>query len=244
MQYQCGADAVPARCRRGADAVPEFSLGYCGGTRGYRGLLGPRLGLWCGCVRVQSARAMSVCVCACAHLRVCVHLCACARVHACMRACVSACAWVRSFRSDCIFARVCVASVCVCSERVRASRRCARPPIARRRLVILIARPVPRFAAARAWLRSVPTAGLARVGRRCHLDEPHGQRGMGCAKKAHVRGRRRRRHLRHRRLHRLQLLPRRVGQHRRRCTAGLSPGGGRGGTRRGTQEYSMGAWGY
>ena len=38
----------------------------------------------------------------------------------------------------------------VCSERVRAPRRCARPPVARRRLAVCIARPAPRVAAARA----------------------------------------------------------------------------------------------
>ncbi len=49
---------------------------------------------------------------------------------------------VRAIPSDCNSARV-------CSERVRAPRRCARPPIARRRLAVLIARPAPRVAAAR-----------------------------------------------------------------------------------------------
>ncbi len=117
----------------------------------------------------------------------------------------------------------------------------------------------PRVAATRAWLQLVPPAGLARVGRRCHLDVPHGQRGMGCAIFAHVRGRRRRRHLRHRRQRRrcpkLHLLRRRVGEHRRRCAAGLSRWGvvggywmgvlrvldgylGTKGWFRGTEEYS------
>ncbi len=77
-------------------------------------------------------RAMSVCVCACAHLR------ACARVRACTRAFVSACACVRAFPSDCVFAHVCVATVCACASRLRA------PPIARRRLAVFIARPAPR----------------------------------------------------------------------------------------------------
>jgi hypothetical protein len=45
---------------------------------------------------------------------------------------------VRAIPSDCNFTRV-------CSER-----RCARPPIARRRLAVFIARPAPRVAAARA----------------------------------------------------------------------------------------------
>ncbi len=65
--------------------------------------------------------------------------CARASVRACMRACVSACACGCAFLSDCVFALV-----CVCSERVRAPRRCARPPIARRRLAVSMARPAPR----------------------------------------------------------------------------------------------------
>ncbi len=108
--------------------------------------------------------------------------------------------------------------MCACSERVRAPRRCARPAIARRRLAVLIARPSPRVGRARICL-------FARVGRRCHVEMPHGQRAVGWPRRAHVRGRRRRRHLRHRRLRLLQrnLLQRRVGEHRRRCAAGLSP---------------------
>ncbi len=40
-------------------------------------------------------------------------------------------------------------SACVCSERVCAPRRCARPPIAQRRLAVFIARPAPCVTAAR-----------------------------------------------------------------------------------------------
>jgi hypothetical protein len=65
--------------------------------------------------------------------------------------------------------------------------------------------------------------GVVRIGRRCDVDEPHDQRAMGRPRWAHVGGRRRRRHLRHRRHQRRRhLLQRRVGQHRRRCAAGLS----------------------
>ncbi len=139
----------------------------------------------------------------------------CARVRVCM--CVplglSVCACVHS---------VCERALCT------APRRCARPPIARRRRAVFIARPAPGFAAARAWLRSAPPAGLARVGRRCHVDEPHGQRGMGCALLPNVRGRRRRRHLHPRRQRRPQ---RRLGEHRRRCAGRTEFGGGRWGTR-------------
>jgi hypothetical protein len=41
---------------------------------------------------------------------------------------------------------------------------------------------------------------FARVGRRCHVELPYGQRAVGWANWAHDSDRRRRRHLRHRRL--------------------------------------------
>jgi hypothetical protein len=61
-----------------------------------------------------------------------VSICARARVYACMRGCVSACAG--SCDSIGLHFRACVASVC------------ARPPIARPRLAVFIARPAPCFA--------------------------------------------------------------------------------------------------
>ena len=76
-----------------------------------------------------------------------------------MRACVSACACVRAFPSDCVFALVCVAGVSVRHGAVRALPSHGGD-------VRFIARPAPRVAAARAWWRSVPPAGLASVGRR------------------------------------------------------------------------------
>ncbi len=210
-------------------------MGVLGGTWGCRGVSGSSTGFKgaralegvCAraCKKRERLRVCSfVCLCSfvfvCACARLC-SLCACARVRACMLACVSACARVRAFASDCVFAHA-----RVCSERVYAQRRCARPPIARRRRAVFIARPAPRVADARAWLRSCDRPGSRAFGRRCHLDEPHDQRAVGCATRAHIRDRRRRRHLRHRRLRpRLQhLLPGRVGEHRRRCAAGLSPG--------------------
>ncbi len=172
-------------------------------------MLGPRRG---SSVRVR-ARAMSVCVCACAHVCGCVHLRARtrARVRACMRASVSACACNCAIPSDCTSARM-------CSERVCALRRCARPPIARRRLAVSIARPAPRVAAARAVAFGATGRLSHAFGRRCDVDVPHGQRGMGCATGAHVRGRRRRRHLRHRRLRHRHHLPQGcIREHGRRC---------------------------
>jgi hypothetical protein len=79
----------------------------------------------------------------------------------------------------------------------------------------------------------VSSDGCVRVGRRYHVDLPCDQRAVGCACWAHVRDRRRRRHLRHRRLllrwHHLQqsrhLPQRRVGEHRWRCVTGLGQGG-------------------
>ncbi len=71
-----------------------------------------------------------------------IRVCACAHVRAGMRPCVSACA------CSCVSIGL-RCRVCVCSERVSALRRCARPPVARRRLAVFIARPAPCFAAAR-----------------------------------------------------------------------------------------------
>jgi hypothetical protein len=170
------------------------------------------------CARACNARvrAMRVCVCACACLCVCVHLCACA-LRVCVRACVSTCACDRAFQSDCIFALVCVASVCV---RLAA----ARPALPSHGgdFAVSMARPAPRVGG-RALVVAVrrPPAGLTRVGRRCHVDEPYPQRVVGCAVWAHIRHRRRRRHLRPRRLGQNRPLPGRVGEHRRRCAAGL-----------------------
>jgi hypothetical protein len=66
-------------------------------------------------------------------------------------------------------------------------------------------------------------------GRRCDVDESCDQRSVGWPIWAHERDRRHRRHLRHRRLRlRRHLLQRRVGQHRRRCAAGLARGRSRG----------------
>jgi hypothetical protein len=86
--------------------------------------------LRCACVRVRvRARAMSVCVCACVQRSTCafacvlicvfVFICAracCERARVSVRVCVPVLAHVRAFcafQSDCIFARACVASVCV-----------------------------------------------------------------------------------------------------------------------------------
>ncbi len=186
------------------------------------------------------------CACACnerVRLRVCscVWLCPFARtVRPCVYACLCErmCGFVR-------FHRI-ASSPRVCSERVRAPRRCARPFIAHRRRAVSIARPAPRVAAARAVAFGA-TGRLSRAfGRRCHLDVPHGQRAVGCAIWAHVRGRRRRRHLRPRRLRRRHpLLTGRVGEHRRRCAGRTRSRRGSGGTRGGTQMgYYGGNQGY
>jgi hypothetical protein len=62
------------------------------------------------------------------------------------------------------------------------------------------------------------TRSFAHLCRRRDLDLPHHRRSVGCPNWAHERDRRRRRHLRHRRLRRQRHLPqRRLGEHQRRC---------------------------
>jgi hypothetical protein len=121
--------------------------------------------LSCACVREHvRVRAISVSVCTCAHLCVCVHSCArtlraCARVRAYVRARESACALGRAFPSDCIFALLCVASMCACASRLHAPSHRTAPTCgingsARAAAVV----------AARAWLRLGAT-GRARARR-------------------------------------------------------------------------------
>jgi hypothetical protein len=116
------------------------------------------------CACNERVRAMSACVCACARVCVCVRVrkCAlsiwvraCSRVRAGMRASVSACA------CSCVSIGLCC-RVCVCSERVSAPRRCARPPIARR-LAVFIALPAPCFAAAARVVAFGATGRFSRV---------------------------------------------------------------------------------
>jgi hypothetical protein len=145
-------------------------------------------------------------ICARVRLRVDATSCVCARcamvinrASVRLRVCVRACVWVR--------ARAC-ASVCV------------GPPVARRGPAVFIdRRPSDHVCALRLSPRS---------GRRRDVDEPYVDCAVGCAIWAHVRDRRRRRHLRHRRPQRHHLLQRRVDQHRRRCATDL--GGWSGGT--------------
>jgi hypothetical protein len=100
--------------------------------------------------------------CAC-NERVRLRVCSCVGLYPfalarCVRVCVplSARVRVRAIPSDCN-------SAGVCSERVRDLRRCARPPIARRRLAVSIARPAPRVAAARAVAVRCDRPVVARV---------------------------------------------------------------------------------
>jgi hypothetical protein len=94
------------------------------------------------------------CVCVFARVLICVFalICVCARVRACMRSLVSTCARVRAFQSDCVFARVCVAS-----EIVRLAATCALPSHGGD---FLMARPTPRV------------GGRARGCVRCHRPGP------------------------------------------------------------------------
>jgi hypothetical protein len=91
---------------------------------------------------------------------------------------------------------------------------------------------------------------FARVGRRRVVGMSRDQRAVGWPTKAHVRDRRRRRHLRHRRLqlqrHHRHPPPGRVGERRRRCATGLGRGvwsGVLGGYSGGAREYYWGTTG-
>jgi hypothetical protein len=196
-----------------------------------------------------------VCSCACVWHRVCVCVCVCARARASVRArapvcmsaadaslcvsvcvrargyeCVSLCARTRASQQFCIFARVrgfhlrggVCTDLCACLPRG-----CVCPPVALRGSVVCIAR--------RACC--VCAIGRSRAGRRSDVDKSYDQRAVGCAIFAHVRDRRRRRHLRHRRLQ-WRLSPGRVGEHRRRCSPDSEecPGG----HWKGSQGYCMG----
>jgi hypothetical protein len=116
----------------------------------------------------------------------------CSRVRACGQ--VRAC--VRVLACKCVCAWVCVG-----------------PPVARRGPAVFI----DRHAGGRVCaLRVSP-----RSGRRRDVGEPYDQRAVGWPTRAHVRDRRRRRYLRHRRQQRRHPLQRCPGEHRRRCATGL-----------------------
>jgi hypothetical protein len=119
---------------------------------------------------------------------------ACACVRACVLACVLACV------------RACV---CVYVQ----TGLCGHSSCVKRRPAVFIAQP----RRTRVRFALVIDESSAHLCRRCHLDPPHPQRAMGCPICAHVRDRRRRRHLRHRRPQRQHLLQGRLGEHRQRC---------------------------
>jgi hypothetical protein len=173
----------------------------------------------CGSI---SALERVYCVCACMRVRACVCVCVC--VCPCVRACV------------CVRVRV----------RVRTNGGCTGTRVALPGLAVFIAQPVTG-GRTRVWVLRWPSAIRPR-GRRYHLDLAHTQRAVGCPSWAHERDRRRRCHLRHRRLQRHRLQGR-LGEHRRRCgpdsrgvieevLTGYSrviPTGARGATSRGSQ---------
>ncbi len=183
-------------------------LRLCAGVSGCAFVCAGVCGIVCACVCVR-ARA-SVCarspVCmSAAGASLCVSLCARAAVNAYL------CARARVRCSNFAFLRVCVVSTCgcVCADLCACVPRGRVGPPVRPAVFMMAARCVLRFSS---------------VGRRrCHVDEPYDIRAVGCARYAHVRDRRRRRHLRHRRLQ-WRLSPGRVGEHRRRCATGLARG--------------------
>jgi hypothetical protein len=166
-----------------------------------------------------------VCVCVCARACVCV----CVSVYVCVCVCVCSRAPLG------LAVRACVRSVCERTACVWAAALCA--PSHRTAATCGIYSSARAARCGRACAVAFGATGrLSRAfGRRCDVDVPHGQRAVGCARTAHVRGRRRRRHLRHRRLQPwCRLPPRRVGEHRRRCAGRTRSGGWSGGTRGGT----------
>jgi hypothetical protein len=180
-------------------------------------LLGPSVARArrCVCVCERARACVRVCICVCVRASLCVR--ACVRVSLCVRACM------------CVLSRACVfaflsasISVCVCST--RACRATVRALVARRGPAVFIARPATRARPACARCVGVGHRSVRPCARRRDVDEPYDQRAVGCAICAHDRDRRRRRHLRHRRLQRQHLLPGRVGERRRRCVTGLARG--------------------
>jgi hypothetical protein len=141
--------------------------------------------------------------------------------------------------------RLCSATLCAalfCSQRVCAmSRRCASRGTAGI-FGIYSSRTATRAAAHE-------FVGFARVGRRRHVEMPYDYRAVGWPSWAHDCGRRRQRHLRHRRVGQfLHLLQGRVGEHRRRCGPDSVHGGLVGGVLVGylmgtTGGYSKGSLG-
>jgi hypothetical protein len=130
--------------------------------------------------------------------RVCAYACVCPGM------CAFVCARVHVFLQFCIFARVCVCAArggvgspmgtvgiyrSACDARTAACARCV----------------------------GVGHRSVRLCARRRDVDEPYDQRAVGCTIFPHDRGRRRRRHLRHRWLRQRHPLPGRVGDHRRRC---------------------------
>jgi hypothetical protein len=145
----------------------------------------------------------------------------CMRAPLCVRACVRACVRV----PPCVRACTCVSFSLCMSVRVRVRARVCLSSC----LTAVTCGIYSSARAARCGSR------FARVGRRCRVEMPYGQRAVGWPIQSHVSDRRRRRHLRHRRQQ--QQHPQRcVEEHRRRCAAGLAPGVV-GGTRRVLQGY-------
>ena len=159
------------------------------------------------CARVRVCMCVCVCVSVCVRARVRVsartrvrtRTFACARVRlaALVRVCVLAFPSAKYFR-----VRAGSTCVCVCGTSVGVWNECGCTPHLCRRscgtgVTCVIYRSARSSrAAARACLRVVPSAWVAR---RWHMETDR-QRAVGCAISAHVRDRRRRRHLRHRRL--------------------------------------------
>jgi hypothetical protein len=197
-------------------------------------------------------RVLSALLCACAGMVVCARLCVrkglCACMHFCVRVyeCVLHFCRQRPSRMFCARACVCVracvrVSVCVCvsmfafvsvpvwHDCVYASALCRSSHHTAGTGGIDSSAGGAGGCVCVVAVRLSNRPGVARVGRRGHLDESHRRGGMGCASVPHVGGRRRRRDLRHRRPRQWRCRqPGCVGQHGRRCAGRTRSHGGHG----------------
>ncbi len=175
------SQSVRMRVRTGPCALPRVYARVCGSAHA---------DVWgsCACLR------------ACLYAHLCGRPGPCVRTHAYARVCLFRRAFVCACERVLPFHREASSRMCVCARRCLEVCVCARMP--RRCAGAVEARPGWRHGRDRRYNISaggagrlrmrvrglVRSAGFLRVGRRCHLDVPHPQGGMGWPNWAHVRG--------------------------------------------------------